>query len=135
MIDSGTNEWIIAAVAGEEAAWGFLYRQYYPIVYSLALKLCGSSELAKDVVQETFITAWLKIHQLHEPRAFESWLKKILRRHYFRRVQSKTPGIKYDIPTDRLFNDEINQKMDEISSRSQLYLSLAKLPEGLRSAM
>src|SRR4030095_13663171 len=100
MFDSVKNEWIKAAVAGEEAAWGFLYRQYYPIAYSLAIKLCGNSELAKDIVQETFIMACLKIHQLHEPRAFESWLKKILRRHYFRHVQSKTPGIKYDMPTD-----------------------------------
>jgi len=135
MFDSVTNEWIKAAVAGEEAAWGFLYRQYYPIVYSLALKLCGSSESAKDVVQETFITAWLKIHQLQEPRAFESWLKKILRRHYFRLVQSKTLAIKYDIPTDSLLNDEINEQMNKTSSRSQLYLSLTQLPEGLRSAM
>ena len=135
MSDSVTNEWIKAAVAGEEAAWGFLYRQYYPIVYSLALKLCGSSEFAKDVVQETFITAWLKIHQLHEPRALESWLKKILKRHYFRRLQVKTNGIKYDIPADSLLHDEINEKVDETSSRSRLYLSLAQLPEGLRSAM
>jgi len=95
----------------------------------LALKLCGNSALAKDAVQETFITAWLKIQQLKNPAAFESWLKKILRRHYLRSMQSNAHSAKANLPADRLLVDEINQNMDEASMRSQLYSSLAQLPD------
>jgi len=135
MLDSVVSQWVKAAIAGEEVAWSALYRQYYPIVYSSALKICGSSALAKDAVQETFITAWLKIHQLKDPRAFESWLKKILRRYCLRSMQSKASMTKTNLLSDTLVHNEINEKMDEFSTRSQLYLSLAQLPEGLRSPM
>ena len=135
MIDPVTNQWIKAAIAGEEIAWTVLYRQYYPTLYSFALKLCGNSSLAKDAVQETFIVAWLKIRQLRDPRAFESWLKKILSRNWLRSTHGNVPGAKINLPRDTLLHDEINEKMDEVSTRNRLYLALEQLPEVLRSAM
>ena len=69
---------IKAAQAGDNLAWNKLYKQHYPWVYATALRICGNSPDTKDIVQEAFITAYLKLHQLKDATAFAGWLKTIL---------------------------------------------------------
>jgi DNA-directed RNA polymerase specialized sigma24 family protein len=64
-----------AAGTGEEAAWNVLYRQYYPSLYSVALRICGNTSVAKDAVQDTFMMAYLKLAQLKDIAAFGGWIK------------------------------------------------------------
>jgi len=45
---------------GSEEAFNQIYNYYSPIVYAEALRFLRSSELAKDLVQELFITIWDK---------------------------------------------------------------------------
>ena len=59
-----TNRLIKDALAGERAAWSTLYHQHYPFVYATALAICGNTSVAREAVQETFITAFLKLYQL-----------------------------------------------------------------------
>ena len=43
---------------GDEKAFGKLYQLYFPRLYTFALKIIQDNELAKDVVQNVFISLW-----------------------------------------------------------------------------
>ena len=68
---------ITGAIAGDEAAFNDLYRQYERLVYYIAYKYTKNDADAKDVVQETFLEVKRTIHTLQNPQAFKYWLNRI----------------------------------------------------------
>lgn len=68
---------ITGAIAGDEAAFNDLYRQYERLVYYIAYKHTKNDADAKDVVQETFLEVKRTIHTLQNPQAFKYWLNRI----------------------------------------------------------
>jgi RNA polymerase sigma-70 factor (ECF subfamily) len=44
--------------AGDESALEALYRRYGGLVYTLALRIVGDPELAREVLQDTFLRSW-----------------------------------------------------------------------------
>lgn len=49
-----------------------------PFAYSVAFKMLGDEDLAKDVVQETMITIWKKIGQISTAQVYKTWLYRIV---------------------------------------------------------
>src|ERR1700722_14947237 len=43
-------------LAGDEEAFGLLYKRRHPSIYRFALHMCGNSAVAEDVTQEVFMT-------------------------------------------------------------------------------
>src|SRR5262245_66022566 len=43
---------------GDESALEMLYARYGGLVYSLALRIVGDPELAREVLQDTFLRSW-----------------------------------------------------------------------------
>ena len=43
---------------GDESALEMLYARYGGLVYSLALRIVGDAELAREILQDTFIRCW-----------------------------------------------------------------------------
>jgi RNA polymerase sigma-70 factor (ECF subfamily) len=83
------EQWVNDARTGDDQAWNFLHEQHYAKLYSLALGICGNTPEAKDAVQNTFITAFLKLADLRDNSAFGSWIKRILI-HTCYRIKRKT---------------------------------------------
>jgi RNA polymerase sigma-70 factor (ECF subfamily) len=48
-----------------------------PLAYSVAFRMLGDEDIAKDVVQETMITIWGKIGKINSTVAFKTWLYRI----------------------------------------------------------
>ena len=48
-----------------------------PFVYSIAFRMLGDEDIAKDIVQETMVTIWGKIGKINSPEAFKTWLYRI----------------------------------------------------------
>ena len=65
------------ARAGEKRAFNALYRQYAPVVYSLARHMVRDDEAAADVTQEAFVRAWRALDSLNDPQAFGGWIRMI----------------------------------------------------------
>lgn len=66
------------ARAGQSAAFELLIRRHQDLVAGTAYGWLGDPELARDVTQEVFLEAHLKLDQLNEPAAFRSWLRRIV---------------------------------------------------------
>jgi RNA polymerase sigma-70 factor (ECF subfamily) len=46
--------------------------------FSIAFRMLGDEEQAKDIVQETMITIWGKIQDIKSPETFKTWLYRIV---------------------------------------------------------
>ena len=62
---------------GHPRAFDRFVERYGDRIYGFGLKVCGEREDARDVGQETLITAFESLKELREPRALRSWLYRV----------------------------------------------------------
>ena len=68
---------ISQALAGQTAAFGQLVQKYQDRLYNTVVHVAGNAEDAKDVVQEAFVQAFLKLESFQGASAFYTWLYRI----------------------------------------------------------
>src|SRR5438477_13088264 len=66
-----------AAQQGSRAAFDELVRRTYVDSYTLAVRLTGNEEDARDVVQEAYLRAWKGIGRFRGDSQFSTWLYRI----------------------------------------------------------
>ena len=138
MTNNNTQNWVKAALDGEEQAWNFLYQEYYPRLYATALQICGNFADAKDMVQDSFMTAWLSLSQLKNSNAFGAWLKTILMRNCYQWLDKNKQKKKLDsilILSDQQLENELEQKLDNLFMQKRLVNILTHLSETLRTSL
>ncbi|MCL4514552.1 MAG: sigma-70 family RNA polymerase sigma factor [Firmicutes bacterium] len=69
--------WIERARCGDTAAFEELVRRYSPRMLSLAYRLMGNRESARDLSQEVFLAAWREIGGFRGESSFYYWLRTI----------------------------------------------------------
>lgn len=87
------RELIDASRNGDPAAFSRLVERYQDLVAGTAYGWLGDMELARDVTQEVFLEAHLKLDQLREPAAFRGWLKRIVIKQCDRVTRRYDPGL------------------------------------------
>jgi RNA polymerase sigma-70 factor (ECF subfamily) len=68
---------VASARRGDRAAFDELVRRTYVDTYTLAVRLTGNEEDARDVVQEAYLRAWKGIRRFRGDAAFSTWLYRI----------------------------------------------------------
>ena len=63
---------------GERKAQELLYRLYYKAMYNVCYRLLNNQFEAEDVMQEAFLSAFLRIQTYRGEVTFGSWLKRIV---------------------------------------------------------
>lgn len=71
------NQLIEAALAGNSAAFGELVRKYQDRLHTTMTHLTRSSEDARDVVQDAFVKAFVKLDTFRGSSGFYTWLYRI----------------------------------------------------------
>ncbi len=66
------------ALAGDEVAESTIYRQHVRYLLNLATRLTQSVSDGDDLVQDTFVIAFRRLHTLDNPDAIRRWLTRIL---------------------------------------------------------
>jgi RNA polymerase sigma factor (sigma-70 family) len=120
---------VVAARAGEMAAWNGLYQYYYPRLLNTALQFCGNRPETKDLVQDTFITAFLKLSQLKDPAHFGAWIGKILVRKCYRVSSAFEPLSETTDSYDR------EEQLEYAERQTRLQTAISNLPENLRATL
>src|SRR5262245_66653318 len=87
-----------------DEAFSKLVELFQDTAYQYAYAILGEPQLAQDITQEALLTAYQKLGQLREPKAFPSWLKRIVLTHCNRLRRGKQLPISpleetTDIPT------------------------------------
>ncbi len=65
---------VAAARAGSDAAFARLIAAYQAPLRAFLRRTLGGFDLADDVAQETFVTAWASLGRLKDPAGFRPWL-------------------------------------------------------------
>lgn len=72
---------LTAARRGDMRACERIYRQFQRPAFSIAMRIVHCRELAQDVSQEAFITAFRRIGQYRGEAPFWAWLKRVVVNH------------------------------------------------------
>ena len=62
---------------GDKQAFETLYQETSKTVYFICISFLNNEEDAKDVMQETYITAYQKLEQLQDKEKFAAWISQI----------------------------------------------------------
>ncbi|HTZ19539.1 MAG TPA: sigma-70 family RNA polymerase sigma factor [Opitutaceae bacterium] len=77
--DRNDTELVEQSLAGDRQAFGQIVARYQSLVCGLAYSATGSRSRSEDLAQETFLAAWQKLRDLHEPGRLCAWLCGIAR--------------------------------------------------------
>jgi RNA polymerase sigma factor (sigma-70 family) len=69
------------AKRGNVQACETIYRAFSPPAFSVAYRICQCRELAQEVSQEAFITAFRKLKQFRGDAPFWGWLRRVVVNH------------------------------------------------------
>src|SRR5690349_3506078 len=73
----GDDQLIAEALAGNSSAFGQLVRKYQDRLYNAVVHVAGCAEDARDVVQDAFVQAFVKLETFQGSSAFYTWLYRI----------------------------------------------------------
>lgn len=119
--------------SGDQKAQFRLYELYYKAMYSVSLRIVNDEMEAEDIMQESFLKAFKKIHAYRGEVSFGAWLKKIV-------VNSSLDYLKKrKVQFDQL-DERIMEKPDDTIERKEVDVSLIKkaiscLPDGYRTIL
>lgn len=102
-------------------------------LYRFAVRLSGSREDAEDLVQETFLIAHQKLHQLRDERTAFAWLLRILRSCRARQLERKPAALPLHAE-DGIEDPRGSDEIDEVDPE-RLAAVLAALPEEFREPL
>src|SRR6266851_1887785 len=76
--DAERLEMVRAASSGDRAAFGQLVEATYSEAYTLAYRLMGNEDDARDVVQDAYLRAYKGIGRFRGDASFSTWLYRIV---------------------------------------------------------
>ena len=108
-----------------------MYEAYYMRVYSYAVTISGSRELAEEITQETFCRAMTKSASFRREADEVTWLCTIAKNLFYdeKRRQKKTGPIPEDVEAD---GKSIEQIAADKDSSFRVHLALHALEEPYR---
>ena len=84
------NGLVATARAGSRSAFDELVRRTYVDTYTLAFRLTGHEEDARDVVQEAYLRAWKGIRRFRGDAQFGTWMYRITANTAYTHIQRRT---------------------------------------------
>lgn len=75
--EPGDGDLVCHALAGEQKAYRDLVKRHQRAVYTLACTYIGDADEARDITQESFISAFLALPRFDTSRSFRAWLARI----------------------------------------------------------
>jgi RNA polymerase sigma factor (sigma-70 family) len=72
---------LAGARRGDLHACEKIYRKFHKQAFTVAVRICKCRELAQDVTQEAFITAFKRIRQYRGDSPFWGWLRRVIVNH------------------------------------------------------
>lgn len=68
---------ILQCKAGDRVAQNELYKRYAGAMYNICRRMMNDEDEARDMLQDAFVEAFMKIHSLKVLSTFSAWIKRI----------------------------------------------------------
>ena len=119
-----------------------------PFAFSLAFRMLGDEDLAKDVVQETMVTIWQKLKSIKSAEVYKTWIYRIVINKCYDQLRQRKRNREYvadektwqilsgkisQMPSSQLENDEttriIGMLTDKLSPKQKAIFILSEINE------
>lgn len=91
-----------------------LVEQTSPFAFSVAFRMLGDEDQAKDVVQETMITIWQKLNKINSSEGYKRWIYRIVLNKCYDHLRKRKRN--QEFAADELTWDLISNRISEASS-------------------
>jgi RNA polymerase sigma-70 factor (ECF subfamily) len=131
---------LAAARTGDRSAFDQLVRATYTEAYTLAYRLTGNEEDARDVVQEAYLRAYKGIRRFRGDSAFSTWLYRITANCAATYLGKRTKARHEDLDEQAPIADERpevdpSHRADVADERRVLTEALSQLPPDMRAVV
>lgn len=106
-----------------------------PFAYSVAFRMLGDDDKAKDVVQDTMVTIWQKLEKIKTAEVYKTWIYRIVVNKCYdemRRIK-RNPEFVTDDQTWGLISNKIYEAPSEILENKETARIITFLTEKLSS--
>jgi RNA polymerase sigma-70 factor (ECF subfamily) len=137
---TGTADLVERARLGDQAAFEDLVRATYADTYTLAFRLTGHEEDARDVVQESYLRAYRGLKRFRGDAQFTTWLYRITANcaatYLGKKARRRTESLSDDFPLADVDPErDPGSRADATLLRDRLELAIADLPPKLRAVV
>jgi RNA polymerase sigma-70 factor (ECF subfamily) len=116
---------LLRTARGDHAAFESLLRQFAPLVYGIALRVCEDRALAEEVAQETFLDLWRSAARYDSAQgSAQAWVVTITHRRAVDCVRVEHSRARRERQSKSLLPlidfDEVSEAVEERSERALL---------------
>lgn len=116
--------------------WKLIYEAYYKPLYLYALSLTGNRQDAEDLLQETFVKAFLSYE---EKGSIKYWLVTVLRHQYLNLLRKRKREMLDDgqiiLAREPAKEQEILENMIAQEERRRLFYAIQELPIQMKEVL
>jgi RNA polymerase sigma-70 factor (ECF subfamily) len=82
-----------------------------PVAFSVAFRMLGDEDKAKDIVQDTMVTIWQKLKKIKSPEVYKTWMYRIVVNKCYDelRKRKRNPEFVADDHTWELISNRISE--------------------------
>ncbi len=119
------------ACTGDTDAQAWLYQQYSKAMFNICIRMTGNRNDAEDILQDAFIQAFMKLHQLKDAQLFGGWLKKIVVNECIRHSKK---SFNWETWEDERNNQYVNDETEwwKTINFNIIHQEIKSLPDGCR---
>jgi RNA polymerase sigma-70 factor (ECF subfamily) len=129
------EELITRCRMGDQHAFKSLYHLYAKAMYNVSYRITGTEEDAKDVLQESFVSAYKNLEYYRGEASFGSWLKRIVINRSINVIRTRRADL---VPDDGLINaveEPAPEAYREELTVEKVRAAIMELPDGYRSVL
>jgi RNA polymerase sigma factor (sigma-70 family) len=131
------TSWVELARGGDAQAFEWLYRVHSDRIYALCWRLCGGDRgLAEDLLQESFVRAWNKLHLFRGESRFGTWMHRLAANVALSDRRIRLRKVKHEVPMDESIERTAMGAADVSQGlRNDLEQAISSLPERARTVL
>ena len=126
------NTLIYRVQTGDEGAFADLMREYYPLVYTIVIRIVNNPHDVEEVVQDTFFSAYRGLTQLEDAVKFKSWLAEIARncaREWVRKRRINTVSLDEVDEGVLQTQDSPDERLERLEQKGLIRRTMETLPQ------
>ena len=126
------RELVERCIEGDRNAQYNLYRMYSKGMYNICLRMLNNSMEAEDVLQESFMDVYRKLHTYKFESTPGAWIKRIVVNNCINKLRKNKLHIE-EIEEGRYVADVIHEKEDYKYEVKKIKKAMSALPDGYRA--
>ncbi len=127
---------VMLTLAGEQTAYEVLVTRYQKSVITSAIRVTKNHFMAEDAAQDAFVTAWMKLNTLQEPKKYGSWVCRIASNCALNMINRYRSFLPLDVVENLNITNNTSENPAELyalsEERNEVNKSIEMLPEKVR---